>query len=257
MRIHVVFLGNSFGPWSKLYQEGALKTWCNPATSRIESNIYIGNRPTVVTWNMFINRLLVSRLFRNRWKIFVSSRTVSQIKIRDKDSLIILDLPELWCNITLKTIASLKYVRDKHNFDFIIRANASCYVNIKSLTNYLGKLKDSLIYAGPVMDGKKFVSGWGIVMSKPALDKLLSSFNFTDFELFDDEAIGRIMKRNRVRPIKLSYLELNSAKQIDLLTEEQLMTTVFFRMKSFEENKRMDHVLMNLLHKRIIGINSL
>lgn len=254
MKLHVLFLDNSFGDWHQSYQKGALVTWCDPRSGDVKSNSYMGNAPRSILINKFFNWLLLTRVFIGQWGRFNGRQKQASTKTHLSTEIIHVSLPELWSNITAKTLYAIHFVAENFEFDFLIRANSTCYVNLTSLSNELAKIDREVVYAGPVIRSKTFVSGWGIVLSRKAVEILLDSYSSLDFALFDDESIGNIMARNDIFPFNLSFLDIKSADQINQLTFEEISTTPLYRIKVFENDKRIDHSLMNLLHKRIMQL---
>lgn len=252
MKFHVLFLDNSFGDWHQSYQRGALVTWCDPQSGGVNSNSYMGNAPRSILTNKFFNWLLLTRVFIGQWGRLNGRQKPASTKTHLSNEIIHVSLPELWSNITAKTLYAMHFVADKFEFDFLIRANSTCYVNLASLSNELAKIDREVVYAGPVIRGKPFVSGWGIILSRKALGILLESYSSLDFALFDDESIGNIMARNEIFPVSLPFLEIKSENQINQLTFEEISATPLYRIKVFENGKRIDHALMNSLHKRVI-----
>ena len=253
MKMLVLCLDNSFGPWHEMYQGGTLKTWCSPSNSQIICRRFMGQNSRWPILNRIGNRFLVSRSLSSHWNIFQSRKDLKEVKVSEVDGVIRVDLPELWSNITLKTLAAMKFALENYEFDFLLRANSTCYLDIHSLEDYLSKKPQSTFYTGPIAKGKEFVSGWGILLSRESVKVLVTTYSRADQRYFDDEAIGRVLKRGNIAPEKLPFIEILSNQDLNQISNEDLLKTPFFRMKFTQDGKRQDDVLMRALHSRLMG----
>jgi len=251
--MRALLLDNSTGPWHEIYQSGTLKTWCNPSNHGINTNLYQGKMPKNKAVNAGLNRILVSRYVQKYWRFFQVKARSTQIGCTEIDSIIELDIPETWPNITLKTLAAIRYVHSHHTYDFLIRANASCYVNLNALKNHLESVNGKFVYAGPKAINKDFISGWGIVFNDKTVETLLNNEDTEYLELFDDEAIGRMLKVSGIEPMPIPYLEISTLKGLNEKTREELATFPFIRVKASENGMRIDDVLMCKIHE-ILGV---
>ena len=251
--MRALFLDNSTGPWHQMYQNGVLKTWCTPSNQGLIANLYLGKKPKNKAINACVNKILVSRHLQKYWRFFQVKSRSTNIGCSEVDSIIELDIPETWPNITLKTLAAIRYVHTHHAYDFLIRANASCYVNLNALKNHLESLNGKFVYAGPKAINKDFISGWGIVFNGKTVETLLNNESTKYLELFDDEAIGRMLKVSGIEPMSIPYLEISTLKELNEKTREVLATFPFIRVKASVNGKRIDDVLMCRIHE-ILGV---
>jgi hypothetical protein len=238
-----------------MYQEGALKTWCDPNESQVECRRFMGNDPRWLSLTRVLNRLLTSRFLSDHWEKFQSSQNLNEISVRESKDVIKVDLSELWTNITLKSLVALRFSLKNYEFDYLLRVNSTCYVNIRLLRTFLKDNDQAVDYCGPVAKGKDFVSGWGIVLSRRATELLVSSFSKGDLAFFDDEAIGRILRRVNVLPQEFPFIEINSQNDLNHITKETIRHIPFFRMKVINGKERIDHRIMRLLHNRVKSLS--
>lgn len=253
MKLLVLCLDNSFGPWHEMYQEGAIKTWCDPSNPQIICRRFMGPDPRWPILNRIANRLLTSRSLSSHWHLLQSKKELKKVQVFEKNGVIRVDLPELWSNITLKTLAAMKFALDCYEFDFLLRANSTCYLDLASLKHYLSKNSESALYAGPIAKGKEFVSGWGILLSRESVKVLVNTYTRADQRYFDDEAVGKVLKRMKIEPQELPFIEIFSNQDLDQMSNEELRKTPFFRMKYTQNGNRKDDVLMRALHKRLMS----
>lgn len=248
MQIIVLLLDNSMGPWTNLYLNGALKTWCVRDKIIAEYKLYKGKKPRFEVVNNFLNFFFVSTLGVKFWKFFVSKSSAENIKCEESQDQIIVNVLEIWPNITLKTVAALEYIEKNYNYDYILRANANCYLNKKILIELLNKYEFAVDYAGPVK--KDFIAGWGVLLSRKAVRIIVNSTLKNDLKLFDDEAIGKVLARHNVQAISLPYIEVNNFEYLDTLSKSEFLSTPFFRCKSFVNGRRIDDLVMQVLHSK-------
>lgn len=253
MQIHALFLDNTTGPWHQMYQNGVMKTWGLSIHTKVSTSFYTGKKPKSNLMNVIFNRILISRYLQRLWRYFQIRSDSRRIKCEDTAGIIQVDIPELWPNITLKTLAAIRYLHEHHAYDFLIRANASCYVNLHVLEDHLGTLKDKFIYAGPKAINKDFISGWGIVLNNKTVETLLRNETINALELFDDEAIGQMLKVSNIEPIPIPYLEISSLEELNAKSKEELDSFPFIRVKASAHGKRIDDVLMCRIHEILGG----
>ena len=202
--------------------------------------------------NNIKNKMLVSRYLQRFWRFFQVKAESTEIDCAEVGGVMKLDIPETWPNITLKSLAAIRFVHDHYTYDFLVRANATCYVNIASLKTHLESLNTKFIYAGPKAINKEFISGWGIILNPSAIENLLGVEDIKYLELFDDEAFGRMLKSSGIEPLAIPYLEITSFEELHSRTREELVSFPLIRVKALRSGKRIDDAIMCELHE-IIG----
>jgi hypothetical protein len=256
MKFMVLLLGNSFGPWSKLQQDGPLKTWCTKSGGELDWYVYSGRTPKFEVINRFLNRAIVSRFLINHWGKFQKKVDVNQIRFEVSNRKIEIDLFEIWSNITLKTLVALRYAHSHTDFDYILRTNATCYTNLPALVNFIQELDSKFVYGGPVASGKVFVSGWGVLISQEGSEVIFKKDNLEHLKMYDDEALGQILLSHGIKPTPIPFLEIQSYQELDGLSDEYLKTFPFIRVKSSENGMRTDDQIMSVIHERLKNSNN-
>ena len=252
MQIRALLLDNSTGPWHQMYQNGVMKTWSSGTHSQVSTSLYMGKKPKSILINAMSNRVFNSRHLQKMWRYFQIRSDSNLIKCKEDAGIIQVDIPETWPNITLKTLTAIRHVHIHHPYDFLIRANASCYVNLYALKNHLESLNGQFVYAGPKAINKDFISGWGIVLSHKTVETLLHNEATNFLELFDDEAIGQMLKLSGIEPIAIPYIEISSLEELNTKAREELAKFPFIRVKALDSGRRIDDVLMCRIHE-ILG----
>jgi hypothetical protein len=256
MKFTVLLLGNSFGPWSQLLQDGPLKTWCTKSGGKLDWYVYSGRPPKFEVINRFLNRAIVSRFLINHWGKFQKKVDLDQIRFEVSNRKIEIDLFEIWSNITLKTMVALRYTHSHTDFDYILRTNATCYMNLPGLVNFIQELDSKFVYGGPVASGKAFVSGWGILLSQKGSEAIFEKDNFKYLKMYDDEAIGKILLSHGIKPTPIPFLEIQSRQELEGLSDEYLKTFPFIRVKISENGVRTDDQIMSVIHERLENIKN-
>jgi hypothetical protein len=236
-----------------MYQNGVMKTWSSGSHGQVSTSLYMGKKPKSNLINAMYNRIFNSRYLQKMWRYFQIRSDSKSIKCKEDAGIIQVNIPETWPNITLKTLTAIRYVHQHHAYDLLIRANASCYVNLDALKKHLESLHGQYVYAGPKAINKDFISGWGIVLNHKTVEALLHNEATKFLELFDDEAIGRMLKVSGIEPMPIPYLEISTLKELNEKTREELATSPFIRVKASENGKRIDDVLMCRIHE-ILGV---
>jgi hypothetical protein len=169
--------------------------------------------------------------------MFRESNSIPSAWLIDKSKLEV-DLSENWSQITNKTVGAMNFCLENFEFDFLVRANSSCLLDTRLLKDSISRNETPYAYAGPMQRGKKFVSGWCIILSRESVEKLVQNFEKSDSILFDDEAIGKILARTNVFPTPFPYYEIKALADYLTVPSKQLTGMRFFRMKNDAEGNR-------------------
>ena len=210
MRVGFLMLDNSFGPRNQYYSQGVEKTWIKNIKQEDFYFRYVGRRPRVVPLNLILNRFIVSRFKNICTKYHLIRHQDAVVKGQFlSEKLVSIDVEELWSNLTAKTISAIDFAIKNYEFEFVIRGNSSLYLNTNELERFLETNATRIDYAGPAAKNKSFISGWCIILSRSAAQILVDNFEKGDSFLFDDEAIGMILRRNGVEmhPIKFEVFD--------------------------------------------------
>jgi hypothetical protein len=124
-------------------------------------------------------------------------------------------------------------------------------MNLEKIEKYIEAQQNRVCYAGPIENGKDFVSGWGIILSKDAVGILIRHYDEFNVGLFDDELIGKIMTANGINPVSIPFKELVSSEEAAKMSPEDLDRFPLYRMKSVQKGKRIDDEVMRVLHQRL------
>ena len=241
-------LDNSFGEWSKLYKAGAEATWVKRIRNDDFYLRYLGKVPRFQALNTVMNRVLNSRYQNSIWRYqrFFGWKSKAEVNLIG-DSIIQIEVGEVWSNITAKTIAAIDFALQNFEFDFIIRGNSSLYIDPKLLQEFLESNLDKVDYAGPIMGEKKFVAGWCIILSRRAAHIVVHDFRKSDSYYFDDEAIGLILARNCIEPHLLNFMFFDRLPNFSEIKEAKSKGNWIWRFKGDASGNRISVPAMKLV----------
>ena len=117
-----------------------------------------------------------------------------------------------------KTISAFEWINQTYDYEFVLRANSSCYINLQALDSFLSNINTSqAVYGGHMRNYNgdfDYVEGVGIMLNKRSVDTILENRNTWDHELIDDVALGKFAKSNNFKlyPIDSLYVDHNILK---------------------------------------------
>jgi hypothetical protein len=96
--------------------------------------------------------------------------------------------------ILIKTLKAMEYVYNTFDFDYLIRTNISTFWNFKLYKNKFSTPKNNLIEAIIGLIGSlPFPSGYGMVISKDVIFKMITLQDEFDYSLNDDVSMGKFL----------------------------------------------------------------
>jgi hypothetical protein len=156
------------------------------------SNFLVAHFLRVAT-NLRIGDGATSNLLGSTKSQTMRTKEVSQGAFGGK---IIINLPEDWSLIGLKTIEAFKHILRNYEFDFIFRTNTSSYLDVPRLLKYLDKQSKDNVYAGVIgsaLGDLKFASGAGILLSRDVVERICKNENQWKHGLVDDVALAELV----------------------------------------------------------------
>ena len=152
-------------------------------------------------------------------------------------------------------IQKIQYMDVWKDLDFIVRTNASTFLNVKLLEKYLAALPKKRCYAGYIIN-KRFISGTCIVFSKDVVEKLAQS-NVSEFlDCYDDIALSILADRMhlRMRSIPMVHYTNNSENQFKTIITD-LKKYPLIRIKNDKDRLYYDNKLWDIISQNI-SVNS-
>ena len=159
---------------------------------------------------------------------------------------IVVDTPEDWSLIGLKTLQAFKFVLQNYDFDYLFRTNTSSYLDTSALLETIRTLPKRNLYSGVigrVFGDLSFASGAGVLMSRDVLERVCQLEKSWNHGLVDDIALGVIVESLRnpsVNLTALSRLDIPSLEVAQQTSKELIMKNYHFRCKSKSPNETVE-----------------
>jgi hypothetical protein len=168
-------------------------------------------------------------------------------------STLIVDTPEDWSLIGLKTLKALRFTLDNYEFDYLFRTNTSSYVDVKSLLTHIQSFPKSSVYAGligKVFGSQEFASGAGILLSRDVVERVCVEGEKWDHGLVDDIALGKLIdgfSNPRVGITPLPRLDLPTLEIAEQTDNSVIRSNFHFRCKSNSATETVE--IMKYVHE--------
>jgi hypothetical protein len=111
------------------------------------------------------------------------------------DNIIEVSVPDYYQNIALKTLKCFEFIKDM-DFDFVFRTNACSYIDKKSFYEYVSSKPKTNCFSGiqGVSNGRPFVSGAGMLISKDVINLIIENKNKWDIGTYDDVGLSNLVE---------------------------------------------------------------
>jgi hypothetical protein len=97
-----------------------------------------------------------------------------------------------------KNLAMFEWALENKEFDYVARVNASCYVNKKSLLQYVQDLSNENVFVGTeCMSVHGFSYQWGgtqYILSKDVIQKIVDNKDKWNHKYMEDESISLLLR---------------------------------------------------------------
>lgn len=140
--------------------------------------------------------------------------------IQQNDTELKCDSLDGWEELLPNTLSALSYLQEKYNYDFVIRTNLSTYWNLQPTINLLKNSREILDFAGPIIDGNDIplVPGYAMILSRTAIEKLLTNLDLIEKYVIDDVSISRAFSKLSTTPSNIEIPWVTVKNYISLLT---------------------------------------
>jgi hypothetical protein len=251
-RFLIMVLANDREPWRTVEVEGQRATWASRSAKNRPVLWLHGRTGGVERFSILacgkalrtIGATGALKYYRNLTGSWTAKRPVVQEGDR-----VVTGVPESYLNANPKTIAGLRHVLNTYDFDYIFRTNTSTYINLKLLEKFIETLPDRGYYGGFEAEygGVRFASGTGILLSRDVAQMIVEDPEW-EFELIDDVAIGRCMRRMGVDLQPFDRVDVLDRAQLDKLDVKALKSAFFVRCKGTESREH-DVIAMRRVHR--------
>lgn len=117
----------------------------------------------------------------------------------------------------IRTLDVLRYCSQHYQFDYLLRITSSCLPVPSELTKVLKNLPRARVYGGvkSTFARTDFVSGAAVLMSRDVVDGIWKHADAFSFLVFEDVALGRIVKRKNLADlIEIPRIDVSSTSQV-------------------------------------------
>lgn len=123
------------------------------------------------------------------------------LPLGDKNKKVLyLPLEETYDNMGHKMIGAFEWALANKEFDYIARVNSSCYVNKRSLIEYVQTLPDDNVFAGVRVVGDTPENDWcwggsQFLFSKDVVEKIVANKEKWDHSKMEDIAVSHLVNK--------------------------------------------------------------
>jgi hypothetical protein len=250
MRVLVLVLSVAREPWATIERDGQRATWGAADLPDAPIAYYYGLTGLSPTY--WASRA-TAKLLREAHLEGARSRLVAQVgrwsasrPVTSDGSRIQTRVPESYDHTNAKTRAALRHVVASMDFDYLLRTNSSSYVHRPLLLEQASALPREGYYGGSLvrLEEPAYVSGTGILMSRDVVELAATDESWT-YEVIDDVALGRVMRKAGIEPQELERLDVESLEQP--IAPGSLRTCFLARCKS-PVDRALDVPIMHRVH---------
>jgi hypothetical protein len=224
VKILILVMKAPYAPWDQLFENCAERTWAQ--TKQLDCNLkilkYCGNPlPRIV------RRAILFIQSRSKLKFLWYRQRVLFPKAQLKQDTITVEIYDTWNSMFKKFLGALAWILKNEEFDYLVRINSTAYINLDNLRTFLETKVD---YAGP-SNGKKFASGWAIILSRNAVERMVEYVKVNRFMPVrsDDHIVSEVMKKNNM---EITFFPATNYGEGILVNKKSLEKFVMIRVKN-------------------------
>ena len=193
------------------------------------------------TWGQNVNDIDIKLFFYKGGKSFSQNENYITFPVGDKLN-----------DIGYKTIEAFEWVEKNFDYDYLLRANSSCYVNLEELTKFfVTKNNQEPIYGGHMNnydDNFDYVQGVGILLNRTAIQKILKHKLDWDQSLIDDVALGKIAHQESFKKYSVDSLHVDGKILNGSLDESFIIYRC--KMENFGFPRYLDKYFLKIIHRK-------
>lgn len=229
MRLCFLILTAPYLLWKQL-THGVKTTWIQDLNSRHDAAFeYLGMPAPFNSGNCF-NSVLRNKRSRFLWK---KNQSIDfDTKLIDEDKIFV-QVVDRWDTMFTKFLCTANYVNSILDYDYLIKVNTTTWTNVEILRTYLEDRKPKC--AGVVSKSKDFPAGWASIFSRSTMDDIISESKnqMLIARGYDDELVGKLLQKMRVKLEKVEYANFPSTDR------QNLHAVPFIRIKS-QQNRQIE-----------------
>lgn len=256
-RVMILVLAVNQEPWRTIEVEGQRATWAINIGEE-QSVFWLhgltgGVTRLVMGAGVKALQMLGSERALARYRNLTGSWAARRPVFQDGDR-VLTRVPETYLNTNPKTIAGLRYMLDRYDFDYLLRTNTSTYVNRRLLADFAEELPEKGYYGGFIGEsgGVRYASGTCTLLSRDVIELIVADPEW-EYNIIDDVAIGRSMNRAGIDVEPFRRIDVLNNEQLDSLDADTLRTTFVVRCKGVDSREH-DIAVMRRVHGLYQGI---
>lgn len=253
-------------PWTEILYEGQRKTWLTwelPEQIKIvhfhgtpvgKIGLFLDKQHERLRWNSRWSAIFqrgIDRSLALPFKSYIPKVTDSSLLNIEQNALHV-HIPDTYFTQSWQNLAWYKYFIEETSFDFVFSTTTSSLIKPHTLFSMVSKFEAEYpVYAGHrPYEGANFAAGNNRLLSRTAVELMLSNRHKLDFGEIEDVGIGTLMSRLGVPFMELPSLHISSFRQFE--EKKDLINSNFhIRVKSGTLQKRKDVQIMQEVFKYI------
>lgn len=262
-------------PWLEIATQGQCKTWipefiqagCDvnyafstsldrfaPHLDKIDLKLRYESGPHISTLRNRINSLLARPFLNSVPQVTKKANYFGPVGLNTLE----IGVPDLYLTSRWKRLSILSYFLQSDIYKYLVFTTTSSYLNLEKLLSDVSGLKQGHLGGKIISENlpDSFISGSFAVYSREVAYLLLSTRKNIPVNLLDDVSFARGQKKADIGIHKMSSLDISTLPILEATSNLELQSHSHIRLKSVENDKRNDVLLMKKLHERIKEINN-
>lgn len=266
-KILVVVVHGPYQPWLQIFEHGQMKTWMSEKYSTRVINVFgiamsesrrnLDEKIYYLRWSkkklLAYMSLIIEALIKEILPMNRFLPKVKQIHGTTMNEVWQLQMPDSLLIQGVKNVSVFKKSLEL-DFDFLVTTITSSYLNIPVLEEALSQVSPINFLGGRIEKSgeMEFQQGSFRVYSRDVVANLVAHSKSYKHWKIEDIAMGTLAAKHYDKLSNLPNKTLTSVEEVELLSDEDLKTTISYRCKSTNGNMRIDSQIMGLLHQRIL-----
>jgi hypothetical protein len=268
-KILIVGIHGEYQPWLEIFQDGQRPTWMTDSENTKIVNAF--GSPIRPKFRKFDEKIYYLRWSSNWFIAYGALLIEASIKIvfpfdkyrpkvnyRENESLGNFWRIEMCDSLMLQGVKNLAVFRNalNYDFDYLVTTITSSYLNVHALEEYLSAVTTSRFVGGRIEQSGNLTYQQGSfrVYSRNVVRDLVKNSKKYKHWKIEDIAMGDLTSLFEQKLTSIPNRTLQNVQEVELLTVEDLRSTISYRCKATEKGRRVDSEIMGLLHRRIMSI---
>jgi hypothetical protein len=166
-------------------------------------------------------------------------------------------IPDGYLTMRWKSKGIFKYALENYDFDYLFITTTSSYIRPSQLLKTLEGQNRKFFFGGAkAYEGANFIAGSNRILSRDLVDLVVSRpFSYLP-HIIEDVSLSRSLRSYGVEFTFFNHLDIDSIDRLSTFSNEELVNTYHFRVKSGPLHDRKDIEVMQELHKRFYEIEN-